>query len=56
MSEPQSMRPSEPVTPPEPANKTGRRKVLKVAAVAAAGVAVGAGTPAALNRVLFSTC
>ena len=49
------------VRPPERAGeiaagrskKTSRRKVLKVAAVAAAGVAVGVGTPAALNRVLF---
>ena len=53
MSEPQSVPPSGLAAPQEPPVKTSRRKVLKVAAVAAAGVAVGVGTPAALNRVLF---
>ncbi len=33
--------------------RTTRRKVLKVAAVAAAGAAVGFAAPATLNRVLF---
>jgi len=50
MSEPQSAPSSKPAAP----QKTTRRKVLKVAAVAAAGVAVGVGTPAVLNRALFS--
>ncbi len=53
MTESQSVPSSGPAVPQEPPTKTSRRKVLKVAAVAAAGVAVGVGAPAALNRVLF---
>ena len=53
MNEPKSVPPSEPAAAQEPPQKTTRRKVLKVAAVAAAGVAVGVAAPAALNRVLF---
>ncbi|MGO9113849.1 MAG: gluconate 2-dehydrogenase subunit 3 family protein [Thermoguttaceae bacterium] len=54
MSEPRSVPLSESVTPSEPPKITSRRKVLKVVTVAAAGVAIGVGSPAALNRVLFS--
>lgn len=50
MIEPRSVPGGEAVEPPQ---KTSRRKVLKVAAVAAAGVAAGAAAPVLLNRVLF---
>ena len=49
MSELQSVPPPDSAAPLPP-QKTSRRKVLKVAAVAAAGVAVGVATPAVLNR------
>ena len=55
MSEPPSVQPFESAIPPELPKKTSRRKVLKVAAVAAAGVAVGVGAPAVLNRALLSS-
>ena len=44
MREPRSVPPSQSAIPPEPLQRTTRRKVLQVAAVAAAGVAVGVGT------------
>jgi gluconate 2-dehydrogenase gamma chain len=54
MTDPPSVPRPEPATPPDPPTITTRRKVLKVAAVAAAGVAVGVGTPLMLSRTLLS--
>jgi gluconate 2-dehydrogenase gamma chain len=52
MTDPQPNPAAESGTPAQPAKRSSRRRVLKVAAVVAAGAAAGVGAPAVLQRML----